>query len=74
MNLSKNNWNLPPHKKLDVIADIVTYGAPLLSGAIMGLPLSDALTAWLLFPLTLLVAVAKILSRLSKDIRDANQG
>jgi len=69
-NLSKSNWNLPADKKLALIADLCIYGAPLISGAIMGLPLSGELTAWLIFPLTLLVAVAQIIAKFSKEMNN----
>ena len=65
--LSKHNWNLPSDKKWEAISDITIYGAPLISGAIIGLPLSEELTAWLIFPLTLVVAIAKIISKFTKE-------
>ena len=69
--LSKNNWNLPPDRRWEFISELAIYGAPLLMAVIMPLPISETLKLWLCFPFTLIVAVAKILAKLTKEMKDS---
>lgn len=65
--LSTKNWNLPSDKKLEAISELTIYGAPLFVSAIMALPIGESLKLWLCFPFTLIVAIAKIIAKFSKE-------
>jgi len=68
--LKRSNWNLPSDKRWELISDLTIYGAPLFVSAIMTLPIQETLKLWLCFPFTLIVAVAKIIAKFTKDIQN----
>jgi hypothetical protein len=59
MELKLENLKKPSNKKFKRIADYLLYTHPLISGALMAIPIEDSLKLWVIFGLNTIVILIK---------------
>ena len=67
MALSFQNLRKKDNKKLKAIADFLLYTLPLYLGAIMSLPIPEAVKLYLNFGITIIIITAKGLTKFSSE-------
>lgn len=63
--LSFDNIGKPSNKKWKFVSKLLCRVLPIISGAIIPLPISENLKIWIIFACTILVAIISALSELS---------
>jgi len=73
MTVALNNWNKPSNKKLKLIADIMLYSLPLMSGVVIQMPITDTQQKWVLVGINLCVIVFKAITKFTSENTAQNE-
>jgi hypothetical protein len=73
MNISLKNLSRPSNKNFKAVADYLLYTLPLVSTAIMTVPLAEPIKLWVMFGLNIIVIGFKGLSKFSAEDKPEEQ-
>jgi len=67
MNISTKNLNKPSNRKWKKVADILLYTLPLYLTAVLALPLSENVTLWINFGVTMAIVTLKAFTKFTTN-------